>query len=79
MIIPIRCMSCGNILADKWNFYKEELQKKKGDSYNQNRYFMDGTEMNKETLEFTIMKKMGIKRPCCRKHFLTHVDLIEKI
>jgi DNA-directed RNA polymerase subunit N (RpoN/RPB10) len=25
------------------------------------------------------MNKLGFKRPCCRKQFLTHVDLIEKI
>ena len=29
MIIPIRCMSCGKTLADKWRFYQDEVKKMK--------------------------------------------------
>ncbi|VVB60283.1 DNA-directed RNA polymerase subunit N [uncultured archaeon] len=25
MIIPIRCMSCGKVVADKWETYKKEV------------------------------------------------------
>ncbi len=25
MIIPIRCMSCGKVVADKWEAYKKEV------------------------------------------------------
>lgn len=25
MLIPIRCMSCGKVVADKWEAYKKEL------------------------------------------------------
>jgi DNA-directed RNA polymerase subunit N (RpoN/RPB10) len=39
------------------------------------RFYMDGTQIPK-TLELEIMTKVGLKRPCCRKHFLTHVDLL---
>jgi DNA-directed RNA polymerase I, II, and III subunit RPABC5 len=79
MIIPIRCMSCGNPIADKWLYYKNELKKvmKFGNGV-QKRFYMDGTQIEK-TYELEIMEKVGFKRPCCRKHFLTHVDLIEKI
>lgn len=24
MIIPVRCFTCGKVLADKWSFYKRE-------------------------------------------------------
>ena len=27
MIIPIRCMNCGMVLADKWLYYKEEVKR----------------------------------------------------
>ena len=33
----------------------------------------------RQTPEMGLMVKLGMKRPCCRKHFLTHCDLIEKI
>ncbi len=79
MIIPIRCMSCGNPIADKWNYYKNELKKvRKLGNGTENRFYMDGTQIEK-TYELQIMEKIGFKRACCRKHFLTHVDLIEKI
>jgi DNA-directed RNA polymerase I, II, and III subunit RPABC5 len=76
MIIPIRCFSCNNILADKWNYYKQQLRSVKGKS--EDRYYMDGTQIP-QTVELTIMNRLGLKRPCCRKQFLTHVDLMEKI
>jgi len=75
MIIPIRCFGCGNVIADKWNYYKKEMTKKGNVD---NRYYMDGSQIP-QTVEMDIMKKLGFKRPCCRKQFLTHVDLMDKI
>lgn len=75
MIIPIRCMSCGNPIADKWSYYKKELAKRQGRG--EDRLTIDGTQIPK-TLELELMNRLGFKRPCCRKHFLTHVDLMEK-
>ena len=77
MIIPIRCMNCGKLLADKWRFYQEQLRTMKGAQAEERVYF-DGGKMA-ETAEKKILDAMNIKRPCCRKHFLTQVDLIDKI
>jgi len=77
MIIPIRCMNCGKMIADKWRFYQEQLKAYKGDQAEERVYF-DGNKIP-ETAEKKILDAMGIKRSCCRKHFLTQVDLIDKI
>ena len=29
MIIPIKCVSCGNVIADKYRYYLEQVKKKK--------------------------------------------------
>ena len=29
MIIPIKCVTCGNILADKYRYYLEQVRKAK--------------------------------------------------
>lgn len=71
-------MSCGSIIADKWMYYVNELKKRKGRYSPEDRFYMDGTQIP-QTVEMEVMTKLGMKRPCCRKHFLTHVDLIEKI
>ena len=78
MIIPIRCMSCGNVIADKWNYYKNKMKKLKGTYNPEDRFYMDGTQIP-QTVEMQVMLEVGLKKSCCRKHFLTHVDLIEKI
>lgn len=77
MIIPIRCMSCGKVIADKWRYFQEEVKKlKKGESLE--RYYFDGTNIP-NTPEKEVLDKLNLKRPCCRKHFLTQIDLIDKI
>ena len=50
MIIPIRCFTCGKILADKWNMYKEETQKlKEGTIINVNAKNIQSTIEGKAT------------------------------
>jgi hypothetical protein len=39
---------------------------------------MDGSQIP-QTKELEIMTVLKLKRACCRKQFLTHVDLMEKI
>lgn len=80
MIIPIRCMNCGNMLADKWRTYQKRLEARRaraGQTENATLY-IDGTKMI-NTPEAETLNELGLRRICCRKHFLTHVDLIEKI
>ncbi len=78
MIIPIRCMNCGNTLADKWRYYQKRVQELRGTS-NPQPIYMDGTSAPPDTAEFQVLKELNLKRYCCRKHMLTHVDLIDKI
>jgi DNA-directed RNA polymerase I, II, and III subunit RPABC5 len=77
MIIPIRCMNCGNILADKWLFYQQEVKRLRGSSEMKTIY-MDGKSVP-DTAENKVLTALGLRRYCCRKHMLTHVDLIDKI
>jgi DNA-directed RNA polymerase I, II, and III subunit RPABC5 len=70
-------MSCGKEIASLWRYYQQQLKVYKGDQAEQRVYF-DGT-MIPETAEKKILDAMGMTRPCCRKHFLTQVDLIDKI
>ena len=77
MIIPIRCMNCGNVLADKWLFYQQKVKELRGTTEIKPIY-MDGKTVP-ETAELQVLNALGLTRYCCRKHMLTHVDLIDKI
>ncbi len=79
MIVPVRCMNCGKLLADKWLYYQRRLQELQGtDAGAGKRTYFDGTTVPK-TKEAEVMKELGLTRYCCRKVLLTHVDLQQKI
>ncbi|KAL6925467.1 DNA-directed RNA polymerase II subunit L [Hanseniaspora valbyensis] len=65
MIVPVRCFSCGKVVGDKWEKYLNLLEKEE----DENGEMMD---------EGKALTELGLKRYCCRRMILTHVDLIEK-
>lgn len=77
MIIPIRCMGCGKLIADKWREYKRRLVTLKAEQAEQP-VFMDGSAAITPP-EGRVLTELGLTRICCRKHFLTHRDLMDKI
>ncbi len=78
MIIPIRCMTCGKVLANKWNKY-QELVKSDPNLSKQPETINIRADKVEKTVEGKVMDELGLKRYCCRRHLLTHVDLIEII
>ena len=77
MIIPIRCFTCGKVLVDKHEFYKKEIQLKKG---NNDPSILDvNSKTIQKTVEGEILDKLGLTRYCCRRVMLTSTDLIELI
>ena len=76
MIIPIKCFSCGKVLADKYLYYIKtinEKKMKKGVSGDEVVYL---TKDNIEkTVEGEVLDYLGLNKMCCRRHMLTHVDI----
>jgi DNA-directed RNA polymerase I, II, and III subunit RPABC5 len=78
MIIPIRCFSCGKLISNIWNDYIQEVQSE---------YLKAGADDTKtiveniehKSIECKLLDKYEIKRYCCRRMVLAHVDLCEKI
>jgi DNA-directed RNA polymerase subunit N len=59
MIIPVRCFTCGKLLGDKYEIYKERVEQ---------------GENSEEVLD-----DLGIKRYCCRRMIISHVDLLGEV
>lgn len=76
MIIPIRCFTCGKLLANIWTKFEEELQLEFNKIMNKD---TEVTEDTKKTIECKILDNLEIKRYCCRRMILSNVDLCEKI
>lgn len=75
MIIPVKCVTCGMVLADKYRYFKNEVtrQKLQSSDSSEEKYL---TQTNTEkTIEGKLMDSLNIQRMCCRRHMLTHVDI----
>lgn len=81
MIIPVKCFTCGNVIADKYRYYLEEVRKRKmtkvanGEPMDIEKVMYLTKENHEKTPEGIVLDNLGMTRMCCRRHFLTHVDI----
>jgi len=76
MIIPIKCFTCGKVLADKYQYYTRkvrELKVKAGEEEDEVIY-LSKTNV-KKTAEGKVMDELRLYKYCCRRHMLSHVDI----
>lgn len=71
MIIPVKCFTCGKVLADKWLYYTKAIEDKKGNDEN---IYLDNKRCEK-SIRGKVLDDLNLKRICCRRHMLTHVDI----
>ncbi|MHA1927085.1 MAG: DNA-directed RNA polymerase subunit N, partial [Candidatus Thorarchaeota archaeon] len=57
MIIPVRCFTCGKVVADKYEQFKREIDQ--------------GVDPS------DVLDNVGLKRYCCRRMLLAHIDIID--
>jgi DNA-directed RNA polymerase subunit N (RpoN/RPB10) len=86
MIIPIRCFTCGNVIADKWQpFIRLITEKKNVSTENVNseldieyiKLTDDGSI--KKSIEGESLDELGLHKYCCRRMILGNVHLISSI
>ena len=76
MIIPVKCFTCGKVLADKYQFYVREVRRMKIEQGQDPEKVVYLTKENVlKTPEGDVLDTLGLKRMCCRRHMLTHVDI----
>jgi len=59
MIIPVRCFTCGSLIADKWESFI--------------------TRVNAREDPQKVLDDIGVRRYCCRRMLLSHVDIIKEV
>jgi DNA-directed RNA polymerase subunit N (RpoN/RPB10) len=77
MLIPIRCVTCNTVLAGKWIPYCErvkEQKRKDGRPADDQMVYLQQTTT--KTAEGRVLDELGLTKVCCRRHMLTHVDLV---
>jgi DNA-directed RNA polymerase subunit N len=58
-MMPVRCFSCGAVVADKWDEYDKKVNVEKAPADK-------------------VLDDMGVKRYCCRRMFISNVELIDE-
>ena len=76
MIIPVKCFSCGKVLADLYRYYINEVRKMKTAKNVEvdNVIYLTKVQTDK-TPEGEVMDRLLLNKMCCRRHMLTHVDI----
>ena len=76
MIIPIKCFTCGCVLADKYRFYQDKVRQiKMRDGVSTDKVVYLTKKNLDKTPEGVVLDELGLTDPCCRRHMLTHVDI----
>ncbi len=70
----MKCVSCGKEISSYWRAYEREVRKKKLASGVSDVIYL--TKANTEkTAEGEVLDSLKIKKMCCRRHILTHVEI----
>lgn len=87
MIIPVRCFTCGKVISGKWKKYLElKDQQPSTTADDEEKAKQKQKNKNSKTLDYfdddhmgEILNRLGVTKMCCRRHLLTHVDLVDMI
>jgi len=69
------------VIADKYRYYQEQVRNKKlakrgnGESIDVDKVLYLTKEFAEKTPEGEVLDELNMKKMCCRRHFLTHVDI----
>ena len=76
MIIPVKCFTCGQVLADKYEYYLREVRtiKMKEDLPQDTVVYFSKSNVTK-TPEARVLDQLKLNKVCCRRHMLSHVDI----
>lgn len=76
MIIPVKCFTCGNVLANKYLYYVKEVERRKNQEGKNTESIQYLTEdFMEKTIEGHVLDELKLNKQCCRRHMLTHVDI----
>lgn len=76
MIIPVKCFTCGKVIGDKYNYYLKRVKAKKEELniLDEEIQYLEDSSMEKSP-EGIILDELNFNSICCRRHFLTHVNI----
>lgn len=76
MIIPIRCFTCGRVMADISDYYEKEKEK----LILEDKKVTDSLYKNFDNIHTKeILDNLGLRRYCCRRNLISNIDMMHII
>jgi DNA-directed RNA polymerase I, II, and III subunit RPABC5 len=76
MLIPVKCFTCGKVLANKYRFYEQEVRKRKiAKNMEVDKVIYLTRVQTDKTPEGDVLDILKLNKMCCRRHMLTHVNI----
>jgi DNA-directed RNA polymerase subunit N (RpoN/RPB10) len=79
MLLPVKCFTCGKEISSYYRAYEREVRQKKMAAAGINGVVNDVVYLTKvqtaKTAEGEVLDNLLIKKMCCRRHILTHVEI----
>jgi DNA-directed RNA polymerase I, II, and III subunit RPABC5 len=76
MIIPVKCFTCGMVIADKYRYFQSEVRRIKiSRGMKVDKVIYLSKNKIEKTPEGEVLDNLGITNVCCRRHMLCHVDI----
>lgn len=86
MLFSVRCVTCNKAIGGKWERYKTLVVRYALEGHEAEK-FVDSTttvsdfkglsSKDMSTAEDEALRALGVNRYCCRRHFMTDIDLLE--
>ena len=71
MIIPVKCFTCNLVIGSKYKTYLELVKKMDTGEFKKN--------IESATPSENAFNLLQLNRYCCRRHLLSHTDLVDII
>jgi|UniRef100_A0A6C0J2J6 DNA-directed RNA polymerase subunit N (RpoN/RPB10) len=76
MIIPVRCFTCGRVMADVSDYYEKEKEK----LILEDKKVTDSLYKNFDNIHTKeILDNLGLRRYCCRRNLISNIDMMHII
>lgn len=76
MIIPIRCFTCGRVLANKWKQFKDMCLERRASAEESAASTVNDADTD---IEKGVLDDLGIHAICCRTVLISSVDMSDQI
>jgi DNA-directed RNA polymerase subunit N (RpoN/RPB10) len=83
--IPVKCFTCARVIAQWKSYYDDRVKMLKntptgntntGGAMADNDVKYLTLQERSKTVEASVLDEMNMMSYCCRRHFLTHVDIV---